>query len=74
MLVLSRKPGEQIVVGDNIRITVVAVSGGRVKIGIDAPDEVAIHRSELLDWLLTDAKTRVASPQDERLAVTAPVN
>jgi carbon storage regulator len=58
MLVLSRKPGEEILVGDNIRITVVEVSGGRAKIGIEAPADVVIHRSELREWLEADAKTR----------------
>jgi carbon storage regulator len=51
MLVLSRKPGEQIVIGNDIRVTVVEIKGGRVKIGIEAPDDVAIFRSELRDWL-----------------------
>jgi carbon storage regulator len=58
MLVLSRKPGEEILVGDNIRITVVEVNGGRVKIGVEAPADVVIHRSELREWLEADAKTR----------------
>lgn len=47
MLVLSRKPGEQIRVGDNITITVVEVRGNRVKIGIEAPRSVGVVRSEL---------------------------
>ena len=51
MLVLSRKLGEQITIGNDIRITVVDVKGSRVKIGIEAPDDVAIFRSELRDWV-----------------------
>jgi carbon storage regulator len=51
MLVLSRKPGEEIVIGNDIRVTVVEVKGGRVKIGIQAPNDVAIFRSELRDWI-----------------------
>ena len=50
MLVLSRKPGEQVVIGDNIRLTVVEVRGNRVKIGIEAPADVGVFRSELRDW------------------------
>jgi carbon storage regulator len=47
MLVLSRKTGEQIVIGENIRLTVVSVDGNRVKLGIAAPPEVAVHREEI---------------------------
>jgi carbon storage regulator len=47
MLVLSRKPGEQLRIGDNITITVVEVRGNRVKIGIEAPRSVGVVRSEL---------------------------
>ena len=47
MLVLSRKPGESIVIGNDITVTVVAVEGGRVKLGFNAPREVPIHRTEV---------------------------
>ena len=47
MLVLTRKVGEEIVIGDNIRITVVEVGPGRVKIGIAAPRDVRIDRDEI---------------------------
>jgi carbon storage regulator len=48
MLVLSRKEEEAIIVG-NVRITIVAVRGGRVKVGITAPQEVQIVREELIE-------------------------
>jgi len=44
MLVLVRKPGEQIQIGDQVRITVVECHRGRVRIGIDAPREIAVVR------------------------------
>jgi carbon storage regulator len=47
MLVLTRKPGEAIVIGDNIRLTVVALGSGRVKLGIEAPPTVKIDREEV---------------------------
>ena len=47
MLVLSRKVGQEILIGDNVRITVTKVSGNRVTLGIEAPDHVRILRGEL---------------------------
>jgi carbon storage regulator len=50
MLVLSRKPGEKVVIGNAITVTVVQVYGNRVRVGIDAPDHVRILRGELAEW------------------------
>ena len=50
MLVLSRMPGEKVVVGNDITITVVEVKGNRVRVGIDAPDQVRILRAEIACW------------------------
>lgn len=47
MLVLSRKVGEEIWIGDEIRVKVVRVHGSRVAIGIEAPEEIKVIRSEL---------------------------
>jgi carbon storage regulator len=49
MLVLTRKANQSISLGENIRVTILGVEGDRVSIGIDAPKEVRIFRSELLD-------------------------
>lgn len=49
MLVLTRKTGEGIIIGDDIKITVVELKGGGVRIGIDAPREMKIHRQEVFD-------------------------
>jgi carbon storage regulator len=50
MLVLSRKPGEKVVIGKSITLTVVEVEGNRVRLGFDAPDEIRILRAELACW------------------------
>ena len=47
MLVLSRKEGQEIVIGDCIRLTVLAIHGNRVHLGFAAPQEVSIRREEL---------------------------
>lgn len=54
MLVLTRRPGEQIVIGDGIRITVVSVGPGRVKIGIEAPPNVRVDRQEIHQKILQE--------------------
>jgi len=51
MLVLSRKIGERILIGENIAVTVVRVSGGGVRLGIEAPPEMAVVREELAEQL-----------------------
>ena len=50
MLVLTRKPGEKVVIGNGITVTVVEVQGNRVRLGFDAPDQVRILRAELACW------------------------
>jgi carbon storage regulator len=47
MLVLSRRPGEEVIVGGNIRLTVVEIQGNQVRLGLTAPAEIPIRRAEL---------------------------
>jgi carbon storage regulator len=49
LLVLSRKKNEQIVISDTITITIVEIRGDKVRIGIEAPDDVVVHRQEVWD-------------------------
>lgn len=51
MLVLSRKRGEAIIIGNGVTVTVLAVQGDKVKIGIAAPAEMPVHRQEIHDRL-----------------------
>ncbi|MCH2114229.1 MAG: carbon storage regulator [Pirellulales bacterium] len=51
MLVVSRKVGERILIGDNIAVTLVKVGSGSVRIGIEAPTEMAVIREELAEQL-----------------------
>jgi carbon storage regulator len=61
MLVLSRKLGEKIFIGENICITVVDIDRGKIRLGIEAPRDVPIYRQELLPLKGTDAPTPPAS-------------
>lgn len=54
MLVLSRHCGEQIVIGDNIVVTVVDVCGDRVRLGIKCPRHIPVHRQEVYDRILKE--------------------
>ncbi len=49
MLVLSRKKDEKIVIGDNITLMVIEIRGDKVRLGIDAPRDVTVHREEIYD-------------------------
>ena len=49
MLVLTRREGEEIVIAGNIRVAVVSVEGGKVRLGVSAPASVPVHRKEVLD-------------------------
>lgn len=64
MLVLTRKVGEKIVTGDGVVLTVVAVDGGRVRLGIDAPPWIKVWRQELVSCA---AAPKPASDPEEPL-------
>lgn len=53
MLVITRKPGERITIGDDVVVTVVEVKGSLVKLGIEAPRSIGIHRQEIYDRIRT---------------------
>lgn len=62
MLVLSRKVGERILIGDKITVTIVRVAQGSVRVGVEAPDEMQIVREELKD----PSRSRVGDGKLER--------
>lgn len=56
MLVLSRKRGEAIIIGDGVKVTLLDIRGDRVRIGIDAPEEVKVLREEIAPRAPADGK------------------
>jgi carbon storage regulator len=54
MLVLTRRVGEVLVIGDDVKISVISVRGNQVRLGVDAPKSVAIHRKEVFDKMHED--------------------
>ncbi|WP_310598919.1 carbon storage regulator CsrA [Desulfobulbus sp.] len=79
MLVLTRKPGEGIVIGDNITIKIIELKSGSIRIGIDAPRDTKIYREEIYDrirqenidasasWNMADLDTLIDKLTDRTL-------
>jgi carbon storage regulator len=65
MLVLSRQRDESIIIGDNIVITVVDVRGDKVRLGIEAPREVSVHRREIYEAIQRENKQAAQIRLDE---------
>ena len=61
MLILTRKEGESLQLGEDITVTVVSVKGGHVRIGITAPREVAVHREEIYQKIVEGSAPEAAS-------------
>jgi len=71
MLVLSRKKNESIVINDNVVVTVVEVRGDKVRIGIEAPRDVTVHRKEVLEAILGEKLKLAADRSEESCDSTA---
>lgn len=74
MLLLKRRVGESIVIGDSIRVSVVEVRGGSVRIAIDAPSEFAVYRAELLEKLGEENARALGSHVRERRESRRPMD
>lgn len=68
MLILTRRVGETFIIGDDIRITVCSVRNGQVRIGIEAPKDVSIHRKEVYERIQREEESsggKDKEPEDE---------
>lgn len=54
MLILTRKPTKVVVIGDDIKVTILGVKGNQVRIGIDAPKDISVHREEIYKLIFAD--------------------
>jgi carbon storage regulator len=71
MLILTRRVGETIVIGDNVIVTVLGIKGNQVRIGINAPKDVSVHREEIYQRIQQEKNTTPAAAAVEQPVVSA---
>ncbi len=70
MLILTRRVGETLVIGDNVTVTVLGVKGNQVRIGVNAPKDVSVHREEIYERIKRERGSAVQPLGSEPIADT----
>lgn len=65
MLILTRRVGETVMIGDNVTVTVLGVKGNQVRIGVNAPKEIAVHREEIFERIKREKEAASEAAQKE---------
>ncbi|MEK6550959.1 MAG: carbon storage regulator CsrA [Pseudomonadota bacterium] len=68
MLILSRRTGEAVTIGNDVTITVLSVKGNQVRLGVQAPKSIAVHRQEIFNRIQMEQTTAAATPADDAVA------
>jgi carbon storage regulator len=62
MLILTRRVGETVVIGDDVTVTVLGVKGNQVRLGVNAPKEIAVHRQEIFERIQKEQEEAAQAP------------
>ncbi len=65
MLILTRRSGEAVIVGDNVRIAVLDIRGNQVRLGVEAPREVTVHREEVYRRIVEEHGGNIADDEED---------
>jgi len=73
MLILTRRVGETVMIGEDVSVTVLRVKGNQVRLGVNAPKNVSVQREEIFERMKLESGEQVAHADDRNIGETAPV-